>query len=82
MSRKLTAEQVRNAIKKSCDAIADELNATLGSGECEPTEEYECPCGQDLVSCDIGIGPNGGAVELDPPILFNYCPNCGRRVKR
>lgn len=47
---------------------------------CKPTEEYCCQCGQDLVLCDIGIGSNGGAVELDPPILFNYCPNCGCKV--
>lgn len=48
---KLTAEQVREAIKKyaeddscyifevygeNCGLIADELNAMLGDGECEP----------------------------------------------
>jgi len=47
---------------------------------CRPTEEYCCQCGQDLVLCDMGIGQNGGAVELDPPILFNYCPSCGAKV--
>lgn len=55
---------------------------TRAERECEPTEDWHCPCGQDLVSCDTGIGPNGGAVELDPPILFNYCPNCGAKVIR
>ena len=64
-------------------AIADELNAMLRNGECEPTEEHACSaCGQDLVACNVGVGPNGGAIELDPPILFNYCPNCGKAVKR
>ena len=67
----------------SMQAIADELNATLGGGECEPTEENTCNlCGQDLVACDVGVGANGGAIELDPPILFNFCPNCGKAVKR
>ena len=64
-------------------AIADELNATLGSGTCKPTEEGYCPiCGEDLVKCNVGIGELGGAVELDPPIYHNYCPNCGARVER
>ena len=67
------------------DTIRNELedNGLLGGEECEPTEEYTCNvCGQDLVACDIGVGANGGAIELDPPILFNYCPNCGKAVKR
>ena len=62
-------------------AIADELNATLGRGTCKPTEEDCCPiCGEDLVKCNVGIGELGGAVELDPPIYHNYCPNCGAKV--
>ena len=67
------------------DTIRNELedNGLLGGEECEPTEEYTCNvCGQDLVACDIDVGPNGGAIELDPPILYNYCPNCGKAVKR
>ena len=48
---------------------------------CKPTEEDCCPiCGEDLVKCDVGIGELGGAVELDPPIYHNYCPNCGAKV--
>ena len=55
--------------------------ATLGSGTCKPTEEDCCPiCGEDLVKCNVGIGELGGAVELDPPIYHNYCPNCGAKV--
>lgn len=50
---------------------------------CKPTEEDNCPiCGEDLVRCNVGIGELGGAVELDPPIYHNYCPNCGRKVER
>lgn len=55
--------------------------AAMRCGECEPTEEHACNvCGQDLVACDVGVR-NGGAFELDPPILFNFCPTCGARVK-
>lgn len=65
------------------DEIREPLDRLPGGGECEPTEEYTCNvCGQDLVACDIDVGPNGGAIELDPPILYNYCPNCGKAVKR
>lgn len=53
---------------------------TRAERTCKPTEENYCQCGQDLVLFDMGIGPNGGAVELDPPMLFNYCPNCGAHV--
>lgn len=53
------------------------------SGTCKPTEEGFCPiCGEDLVKCNVGIGELGGAVELDPPIYHNYCPNCGKEVTR
>ena len=95
-SGKLTADDVRDLIEHNSyhvsgntreffngayEAIADELNATLGSVTCKPTEEDYCPiCGEDLVKCNIGIGAGGGAVELDPPIYHNYCPNCGVRV--
>ena len=68
---------------RKLDAIESAIAATLGGGECEPTEEYACSvCGQDLVACDVSVGPNGGAIELDPPILFNFCPNCGKRIRK
>ena len=54
---------------------------TRAERTCKPTEEDCCPiCGEDLVKCNVGIGTLGGAVELDPPIYHNYCPNCGRKV--
>ena len=86
----LTAEQVEKAtyahsIHADCadadwQAIADELNARA-ERTCEPTEEWCCDhCGADLIECNVGVAAGGGAYELDPPILVNYCPNCGARV--
>ena len=98
--RKLTAEQVREAIFNSSSyasfdgakyyadgigmqAIADELNAMLGGGECEMradgshcmngVEFYECrSCGEyACVPTETG--------KSEPP---NFCPNCGRKAKR
>ena len=66
---------------RKLDAIEQAIAATLGRGTCEPDEAGFCPyCGEDLVRCDVGIGAGGGAVELDPPIYHNYCPNCGAKV--
>ena len=62
-------------------AIADELNARA-ERTCEPTEEWCCDhCGADLIECNVGVAAGGGAYELDPPILVNYCPNCGAKVR-
>ena len=91
----LTAEQVQKVIYKhgindgfvysvlrgSFQAIADELNATLGSGTCENIAQYplvnfecsECGCtveGGDELGADIQHGE------------WNHCPNCGKAVKR
>lgn len=93
---KLTAGQVREAVEhhgiaslgcrwqfidRSYDAIADELNATLGSGTCEcdgtiqwrwtgPTTyyEHELSCGHVITS-----------VDEEPP---NYCEECGAKVRK
>lgn len=80
----LTADDVLDAVYKHgarWQAIADELNSRA-ERTCKPTEEDCCPyCGEDLVRCNVGIGEGGGAIELDPPIYHNYCPNCGRKVE-
>jgi len=77
----LTAEQVREAIEKRFDfdvwvpsarwqAIADELNAELGSGTCENVDAL---ANHGYFKCsECGIGGYG---------VPNYCPNCGARVK-
>ena len=58
-------------------AIADELNAALGGGECEmhrynnvlgPIDEWQCS------ECEADVK---GLADDTPP---NYCPNCGRKV--
>jgi len=62
-------------------AIAVTLGSECHVETCEPNEEWCCNhCGADLVECDIGVSAGGGAYELDPPILVNYCPSCGRKV--
>jgi len=87
----LTAEQVSEAIEKCFDfdvwvpsergqAIADELNATLGRGECEPTKERTCKrivkgkkYGSDKLvcsECGYGLGDN----------RWSFCPKCGAKV--
>ena len=88
----LTAEQVREAwcrhLRRDClydpptpdwQAIADELNATLGAGTCHVESsiidtyeynrwEYELSCGHTIIWEDS-----------EPP---RYCPNCGRRIEQ
>ena len=76
-ARKWGEELGEYAMRRIC-----EIWNTRAERTCEPTEEDCCPyCGDDLVRCNVGIGELGGAVELDPPIYHNYCPNCGARVK-
>lgn len=100
----LTAEQVRKAIEKRFDfdvwvpaerwqAIADELNVTLESGECEPkwtlqgktqTQEFwRCGCG-NCGEC-FGVETRESfpfKMTINMVKLPNYCPNCGRKVKQ
>lgn len=91
----LTAEQVRGVLLlhlphreyysiEQTDAwqvIADELNATLGSGTCEMkadgahcmngVEFYECCSCGEYTCIPTVMG------KSEPP---NYCPNCGRKI--
>ena len=83
--RKLTAEQVREAIERNVtfyeggdydeQEIADELNATMGGGECEDVSTKngifkcsECGCTVEEDGVDWGE--------------INCCPDCMKRVKR
>lgn len=107
MTAKLTAEQVREAISEnaweetgtlfefgdsSWQAIADELNATLGNGECEMDvldtgneaayEHYEYI--MHCANCHHEFGyvqynEDGDTWMDDKP---RFCPNCGKAVKR
>lgn len=80
----LSASQVSNAvyahsIHADCadadwQAIADELNATLGRGTCHITDSG--PWGHPYVCSACGA-------SFDPEVYdgeFNYCPNCGRHI--
>ena len=81
----LTAEQVREAIEKRFDfdvwvpparwqAIADELNAEISSGECE------------VIQSDNGLKCSRCGKELpyDPYADYegNFCPTCGVRIRK
>lgn len=72
-------------------AIADELNAILGSKTCEPkwtlqgttqTQEFwRCDCG----NCGECFGVEDRQsfpfkMTIDKVDIPNYCPNCGRKV--
>ena len=67
-------------------AIADELNDALDCGECknvgEPTDFCCSECGARLY---IETTDGYTMIEADEKTLIkmpNYCPNCGRQVKR
>lgn len=81
----LSASQVSNAvyahsIHADCadadwQAIADELNATLGRGTCHITDSG--PWGHPYVCSACGA-------SFDPDVRggeFNFCPNCGARIE-
>lgn len=64
-------------------AIADELNAALGAGECEMEEDCEyVECKVQTFTCSScywrGAIDDLFASDTKP----NFCPNCGRAVKR
>lgn len=64
-------------------AIADELNAELGSGTCEWLLEHSGTL-YDKWRCSkcgylhVESRTDGSATDLDP----NFCPNCGKAVER
>ena len=66
-------------------AMVDELNCTLGSGECEFVIEDNMNETEGMgdvwfrcTGCDMTYDYYAG----DWLMKQNYCPNCGRRVKR
>lgn len=87
----LTAEQVREAIKanswaetsmvlefndSSWQAIADELNE-MGSGTCK-VEVRESAWGGYTRHC----GNCGADFDCDTRNRQNFCPNCGKRIRK
>ena len=63
-------------------AIADELNAMLGSGTChmDYIDEYERPSGEEDYLCECS---ECGSQEWEPAHdLPLYCRKCGKKVER
>ena len=88
----LTAEQVSKAvyahsIHADCadadwQAIADELNAALGSNTCHMSfvDEYETASGEEEYLCECSeCGSQAWEPAHDLPL---YCRKCGKAVKR
>jgi len=92
----LTADDVRDLIEWHSDAsggngrdfhngayvaIADELNATMGTGTChmEPVKDY--PVGECATfSFGCVCSECGAFFEYTSGSNWHYCPNCGRKV--
>ena len=71
--------------KFNWQAIADELNATLGGGECECVWNeregtFHCSSCDTLLTNEISI--EWPSHKVTPITLPNYCCNCGKAVKR
>ena len=72
-------------------AIADELNAALGGGECTPHGEWEsisqtqevrhvfCECGYELGMDERDSWPFQSTRLFAMP---NFCPECGRKIRK
>lgn len=67
-------------------AIADELNATLGGGECENVGEITDFCCSECGARLYTETEDGYTmIKADEHTIIktpNYCPNCGKVVKR
>ena len=100
-SGELTAESVRQAIERhslelprcgrqfldqAWQAIADELNATLGERTCKnllPHDwgTFECSeCGKQFEVTHVYITPGGTPNDEPDPTCVSFCPGCGRKV--
>lgn len=86
---KLTAEQVRQAVNGHgnimdnrfyCDwqAVADELDATLGGGECEVVKSY----GRHPITNNEVVLYNCSKCGKWIGLTANYCPHCGAKVRK
>lgn len=91
---RLTAEQVGKAMFRNCvwdensamyyvgytdmQAIADELNAALGGGECENVSYRVDESRFHCSSCGFGCWVKNVATGRDE--LPAHCPNCGKKV--
>ena len=83
---------MRKVVDRNCEwyeggeidaqAIADELNATLGSGTCHMSfiDEYETASGEEEYLCECSeCGHTRWEPAHDLPL---FCSKCGKAVKR
>lgn len=102
MNGKLTADDVRDLIERHSDAaggngrdlhngayeaIADELNAELGSRRCENVSKYAKECNHFKCSeCGCAVEDAEGyyvsvhGKDWEHQLPWSFCPNCGKRV--
>lgn len=92
MDSKTVTERLREMLEErgvrfyaqEIDKTAD-LIATLGSGECEcvwneQKSTFHCSSCDTLLTSEVRI--EWPSYKVMPITLPNYCPNCGRKVKR
>lgn len=87
----LTAKQVHDAIERNItfyeggdydeQAIADELNAKLGSRTCHDKNGFDESIGFECTSCETTVDCYMQTTTNDKPEQFRFCPNCGKAVK-
>jgi len=59
------------------------IAATLGVGECEMDAHGNCTaCGEFVAKSWEHVRRFDGGYEAKPCRAHNYCPNCGRRVRK
>jgi len=83
----LTAHDVWEAIGNhgvsQLQAIADELNAKLCGGECEMDAHGNCTaCGEFVAKSLKYVHTFDGGYEAKPCRAHNYCPNCGKMIRK
>lgn len=64
------------------EAVEIPASARVDSGTCKPMPDGTCPnCGEMVARAWEAVRLFDGAVEYRPTRYWNYCPECGRRVK-
>ena len=59
------------------------IAATLGAGECEMDAHGNCTaCGEFVAKSLEYVHTFDGGYEAKPCRAHNYCPNCGKRIRK